>query len=142
MSTDVRVEVMIQRPRSQVAAFMFDPRNDARWTSGVVAVRPLDEGRLRAGSRVERTARFLGRQFSYLYEVVAAEGDAHVEMTVKEPFPMRIRYQLDELEGGTRASIRAEGDAGGFYKLAAPLLNLMVRRSIGKDLRQLKRCLE
>ena len=49
---------------------MFDPANDAAWTSGVVTSRPLTEGRLRPGSRVERTTRFLGREFSYVYYVV------------------------------------------------------------------------
>jgi hypothetical protein len=141
MSTDVRVEVTIAKPPAVVAAFMFDPRNDATWTSGVVRVRPLDEGRLRNGSRVERTARFFGREFSYVYEVVDA-GEEFVEMKVDEPFPMRIRYQLDERDGGTRASIHARGDARGFYKLAAPLLNVMVRRSIRKDLDQLKKFVE
>src|SRR4051812_31654209 len=75
LSTDVRVEIEIARPRAEVAAFMFEPRNDATWTSGVVAVRPLDEGRLRPGARVVRTAQFLGRRFDYQYEVAAAEGD-------------------------------------------------------------------
>ena len=46
MSTDVRVEIVIDKPREAVAAFMFDPANDARWTSGVIAVNPLDPGRL------------------------------------------------------------------------------------------------
>ena len=141
MSTDVRVEIVIDKPRAAVAAFMFDPANDARWTSGVIAVNPLAPGRLTPGSRVERTVRFLGRRFSYLYEVIDARGDEFVELQVNDPFPMRVRYQLDDEGARTRASIRAQGEAGGFYKLAAPILDFMVRRSIARDLRQLKRCL-
>jgi hypothetical protein len=62
----VEAEVVIRRPRSEVAAFMFHPDNDAAWTTGVVACRPLTPGRLGPGSRVERTVRFLGRRFSYI----------------------------------------------------------------------------
>jgi hypothetical protein len=144
MSTDVRVEVTILRSRAQVAAFMFDPTNDAIWTTGVVDVRPLTGGRLRVGSKVERTSKFLGRQFAYQYEVVEADDDRLVAMRVEQPFPMVIRYELADDSGGasTRATIHARGDAGGFYRIAAPLLNRMVKRSITNDLETLKEYLE
>jgi hypothetical protein len=141
MATDVRVEVDIQRPLADVAAYMFDPRHDAEWTSGVIAVNPLTPGRLRAGSKVERTVKFLGKRFGYQYDVVDA-GDDFVEMTVEQPFPMRVRYQLAAAGNATRASIHARGDASGFYRIAGPLLNPMVRRNIRKDLANLKRRLE
>jgi hypothetical protein len=143
MSTDVKVEVTIARPRAAVAAFMFDPRNDATWTTGVLEAHPRQEGRLRAGARVERVAKFLGRRFAYEYEVTAASGDDFVEMSVTEPFPMHIRYELaDAPEGGTLARIHATGEARGFFRVAAPLLNPMVRRSIAADLKKLKECVE
>jgi hypothetical protein len=122
---------------------MFEPSNDTVWTSGVVDVRPLMDGRLRVGSKVERTSRFLGRTFAYEYEVVEADGDRMVAMHVEQPFPMQIRYELADAPGGhTVAVIHAKGEAGGFYRLAAPLLNSMVRRSIAKDLAALKAHLE
>lgn len=49
MSTDVTMAVVIKRPRAEVAAYLFDPAHDAVWTTGVISVRPLTEGRLRAG---------------------------------------------------------------------------------------------
>lgn len=142
MGIDVRAEVLIRRPRAEVAAFMFEPTHDAIWTTGVVECRPLTEGRLRTGSRVERVSKFLGRQFSYLFEVIDASGDDYVEMRVNDPFPMQIRYQLDEAPEGTRASIRTQGDATGFFRLAAPFLGRMVRRSIENDLALLREYLE
>src|SRR5688572_21927056 len=141
MATDVKVDVEIQRPREAVAAYMFDPSHDVEWTTGVIAVNPLTPGRLQKGSKVERTVKFLFKKFGYQYEVVDA-GDDFVEMTVEQPFPMRVRYQLDPAGAATRASIHARGDASGFYRLASPLLNRMVRRNIRKDLENLKRRLE
>lgn len=142
MGIDVQPEVLIRRPRAEVAAFMFEPSHDAVWTTGVVECRPLTPGRLRTGSRVERVTRFLGRQFGYQYEVVAADGDSSVEMRVEQPFPMHIRYELVEVPEGTLARIRARGDASGFYRLAAPLMARMVRGNITKDLELLKAHLE
>ena len=142
MSTDVRVETLIALPRADVAAYMFDPANDAEWTTGVVASRPLQPGPLVAGSVVERDVRFAGRRFSYRYEVVAAEAAAFVEMQVERPFPMVVRYELFDRPEGTAAAIQARGEAGGFFRLTGPLLNRMVRRNITKDLAQLRDRLE
>jgi hypothetical protein len=142
MGIDVRPEVLIRRPRAEVAAYMFDPKNDAAWTTGVISCRPLTEGRLRKGSQVERTVKFLGKSFSYLYEVVDAEGDSFVELKVEKPFPMLVRYTLEDAPEGTRAEIRARGDASGFYRLAAPLMAPMVKRNIQKDLELLKKRVE
>ena len=139
---DVTAEVLVRRPRAEVAAYMFDPSREAEWTGGVVASRLLSPGRLREGSRVERVSRFLGREFGYVYEVVADDGDRGVDLTVERPFPMRIRYELEDAPGGTLARIRARGDATGFFRLASPLMAPMVRRNIAADLEALKARLE
>jgi carbon monoxide dehydrogenase subunit G len=142
MATDVRVELPIARPRADVAAYMFDPENDAAWTSGVIAVNPLTPGRLRVGSRVERTVKFLGKRFSYTYEVVDARDDDFVEMIVTQPFPMHVRYELEPIDAGsTKVAIHARGDASGFYKLMSPIMNRMVRRNIRRDLEALAKTL-
>jgi hypothetical protein len=142
MNVDVTAQVFIRCPREAAAEFMFDPANDTAWTSGVVACHPLTPGRLRPGLRAERLTSFLGRRFSYVYEVVDAADDRFVEIRVTNPFPMHVRYELVEDCGGTIAAIRARGDAAGFFRLAGPLLARMVRRSIERDLRNLRDCLE
>jgi carbon monoxide dehydrogenase subunit G len=139
--TDVRVEELIRRPPDEVASVMFDPRNDAAWTTGVIAARPLTDGRLRLGSTVERDVKFAGRRFTYRYEVVAAD-ERSVDLRVARPFPMTVRYVVESVPEGTRTSIHAHGDARGFFRLAGPLLDRMVRRNITKDLRALKRLVE
>ena len=60
MALDVEAEVLIHRPRGEVAALATDPANDARWIGGVDRVRRLDEGPIGVGSRVGRSARFMG----------------------------------------------------------------------------------
>lgn len=140
--TDIREQVTIARPRAEVAAYMFDPANDAAWTTGVLEANPRQPGRLRSGAKVERIVSFMGRRFGYEYEVVDAAGDEFVEMTVEKPFPMRIRYELVDEGDATRASIHATGDSSGFFRLAGPMVDPMVRRNIRADLEALKRTLE
>jgi hypothetical protein len=142
MTIDVRAAILIRRPRDVVADYMFDARHEAEWTTGVVVSRPLTNGALRPGSRVERVTKFLGREFTYQYCVTAREDDSAVDLSVDKPFPMRIRYELADEGCGTLASIRARGDAGRFFRIGGPLLALMVRRNIARDLAALKARLE
>jgi len=142
VSVDVRPEVAIRRPRAEVAAFMFDPANDLRWTGGITASRPARPGVLVEGATVEREARFLGRSFTYGYVVTAAEPNALVELRVDRPFPMLVRYELADADGGTIAAIRASGSPGRFFGWATPLMRRQVHRSIAADLERLRACLE
>src|SRR4051812_37220086 len=105
LAVDVRPQVRIRRPRRDVAAFMFDPANDLHWTGGITASRPGRPGPLVPGATVERTARFLGRDFTYGYVVTAHQPDAVLEMRVDRPFPMLVRYELADDAGATVAAI-------------------------------------
>ena len=44
---------------------MFDPHNDMRWTGGITSSTAAQPGPLVQGASVERTAKFLGRTFTY-----------------------------------------------------------------------------
>jgi hypothetical protein len=142
MPVDVRPAVLVRRARREVAAFMFDPANDLRWTGGITASRPAQPGPLVEGATVERTARFLGRTFRYGYVVTRHEPDRLVEMKVDRPFPMVVRYELDDADGGTVVAIHATGNPGGFFGWATPLMRRQVDKSISGDLERLRTCLE
>ncbi len=142
MSIDVRPVVLIRRPRPEVAAFMFDPANDLRWTGGITSSRPDQPGRLREGATVVRTARFLGRTFDYGYVVLREEPDRLIELRVDRPFPMQVTYELADADGGMSVAIQAAGSPGRFFGWATPLMTRQVRRSITADLERLRACLE
>jgi hypothetical protein len=142
VTVDVRPEVVVRRPRVDVAAFMFDPANDLRWTGGITASRPSQEGPLVAGATVERTARFLGRSFTYGYVVTEHDPERLVQLEVERPFPMVVRYELEDDPAGTHVAIHASGSPGRFFGWATLLMAGQVRRSITADLARLKRCLE
>lgn len=143
MALDVEAEVLIDRPRGEVAALATDPVNDTRWIGGVERVRRLDEGPIGVGSQVERSARFLGRRLDYVNEVVELEPGSRLRMrSVRGPVPMDITYVFADAGPGTRAAIRVRGEARGAFRMAGPLLGPMVRRSVAADLRRLKALVE
>jgi Polyketide cyclase / dehydrase and lipid transport len=142
MAVDVRPVVLVRRSRSDVAAFMFDPANDLRWTGGITSSTPAQPGFLVPGASVERTARFLGRTFTYGYIVTQHEPDRLVELKVDRPFPMLVRYELEDAANGTLVAIHATGAPGGFFGWATPVMTPQVRKSITSDLERLKACPE
>jgi hypothetical protein len=142
MAVDVHPKVLIRRPRTDVAAFMFDPANDLRWTGGITASTPAQPGLLVTGATVERKARLLGRSFTYGYTVTAQEPDRLVELKVERPFPMTVRYELTDAEGGTEVAIRATGQPGWFFRWATPLMARQVHKNIAADLERLRAWLE
>ena len=142
MTVDVRPEVLVRRPRAEVAAFMFDPAHDLEWTGGIPSSRPSRPGPLTMDATVERTARFLGREFVYGYVVTEHEPDRLVEMKVDRPFPMTVRYELADAPEGTVVAIRASGAPGRFFGWATPLMTRQVRKSVTADLERLRDRLE
>jgi hypothetical protein len=142
VTIDVRPEILVRRPRDEVAAFMFDPANDMRWTGGITDSRPAQPGPLTTGATVERTARFLGRSFTYGYVVTEHEPGRLVQLDVERPFPMRVRYELQDVADGTLVAIHATGNPGRFFGWATPLMSGKVRKSIAADLERLRGCLE
>ena len=143
MPVDVTASGTIGRPAEEVAAYLRDPANDTAWIGGLRSARLLTPEPVGVGSRVERVASFLGRRVEYVNEITELSGDRLVMRSVRSPFPMRVTYGHRQAgDNATEVSVRVEGDAGRFYALLAPLLGVAVRRSIARDLRNLKRALE
>jgi uncharacterized membrane protein len=143
MAVDTTAAITVERPRDDVAAFLWDPANDRQWIGGLCSARLVTPPPLAVGSRVERVARFLGRRVEYVNEITELTPGRLAMRSVRSPFPMRITYELRDASGAaTEVSVRVEGNTGRFYALAGPFLARAVNRSVGRDLRTLKRVLE
>ena len=89
-------------------------------------------------------AHFLGRRLEYTYEIVDLEPGARRTMrTAQGPFPMATTSTWEPADGGgTRMTLRNQGEPSGFSKVAAPMMTTAMKRANAKDLRQLKELLE
>ena len=142
LAVDISAEIVINKPRDEVAAFASDPDNDPAWIGGIVEAKTLTDPPFSKATKVARVASFLGRRMEYEPEVVEYEAGALVSMKAETPFPMTIRYTFADVQGGTKMTIRVQGGGSGFYSVAAPLLAMMVRRNVSQDLNRLKELLE
>jgi uncharacterized membrane protein len=144
VAVDVRTEVEIARPRTEVSAFAADPDNATTWYENIKSVEWRTSPPLDVGSQIEFVATFLGRRLAYTYEVVEhSPGERFVMRTADGPFPMETTYAWrDAPGGGTRMTLRNAGQPAGFGKIAAPVMARAMRHANTKDLRRLKTILE
>ena len=144
MSVDVVTEVVIARPRAEVAAYAADVDHAARWYENIETVEWETAPPLAVGSRIAFVARFLGRRLAYTYEIrELVPGERLVMSTAQGPFPMETTYEwVDAPGGGTRMTLRNRGEPAGFKRVAAPFMAGAVKRANKKDLARLKEILE
>ena len=62
MAIDVSAQLLINRPKDEVAEYATNPDNDALWVSGIVEAKLLTEPPMAQGAWVESLASFLGKR--------------------------------------------------------------------------------
>jgi uncharacterized membrane protein len=142
-SIDVIATTTIEAPRDEVASYVVDNRNDPAWIGGISESELLGDPPIGVGSRVRRVASFMRKRIEYVNEVTRLDPGSVLEMrSVKSPFPMQITYAFEDAAGGTQTSVRVQGGASTFYRLAGPLLSRQVKKNVQADLERLKDILE
>jgi uncharacterized protein YndB with AHSA1/START domain len=144
MAVDVLSEIVIDRPREQVAAYAADPSHAPDWYVDIASVEWLTEPPVRVGSRMAFVARFLGRRLAYTYEIIEfVPGELLVMRTAEGPFPMETTYTWSpDGDDRTRMTLRNRGEPSGFSRLAGPFVAAAMRRANRNDLTALKARLE
>jgi len=144
VAVDVLTETLINRPRSEVAAYAADPSHAPDWYANIESVEWKTSPPIAIGSRMAFVARFLGRRLSYTYEITELlPGERLVMRTAEGPFPMETTYTFESAgETSTRMTLRNRGEPSGFSKVSAPLTAAAMRRANRKDLARLKTLLE
>ena len=140
---NVQTEILIRRPRAEVAEYASDPDNAPQWYVNIDRSQRLTPGPVAVGSRVAFIARFLGKELNYTYEFVEyVPGEKLVMRTAQGPFPMQTTYTWADDDGGTRMTLGNSGSPTGFSRLAGLFMAPMIRRETRKDLQKLKSILE
>jgi hypothetical protein len=95
------------------------------------------------GARYVQLLKFLGKRMETTLEVTEYEPGRRFSIkTVSGPIPFDVAHTLEPSNGGTSVHVVLEGEPGGFFKLAEPLVVRNAQRQIEHDLSTLKEILE
>jgi uncharacterized protein YndB with AHSA1/START domain len=139
----VEETVVVERPIEQVFAYVTDPARIPEWQSSALEAHLDGEGPMRAGSTVLEKRKFLGRRLESTMEVLEYEPPHRFRIKASSgPVPFDVTNTFSTAEGGTRISAVVEGEPGGFFRLAEPLVARAVARELRNNLETLKDVLE
>lgn len=139
----VEVSIQIQHPAHKTFAFISNFENNPVWQRGMKECRITTQRELRVGTQYDQIARFMGREITSTFQVQEYIPNQKVKASsIAGSFPITFTRIVtgDEQTSNVKAII--EGDSKGFFKLAEPLMKLMVNSSIQKDYKRLKKILE
>jgi uncharacterized membrane protein len=139
----VEASVVINRPLEEVFAFASNPENDMQWESDVSDVEQTSEGPLSVGATYRGVIQFLGQRIEWTGEVTHYEPNERVHFKLAAgPLHLEETATFERIDSGTRVTVVYEGDAGGFFKLAEPVVVRMFQKQIEGNLANLKDVLE
>ncbi len=139
----IESSIVINRPVEDVWAYMTDLEKTSLWNPATLEMRLTSEGPLQKGSNYVWVGQWLGRRIESSCKVTEFEpGREFAYKIVSGPFPGAASTVLEPAAGGARVTIRSEGEMGGFFKLAEPVVAAMSRRQMESMLGNLKDILE
>jgi carbon monoxide dehydrogenase subunit G len=137
--------VVVERPPPAVLAFLTDVSSVPEWQSGAVEVRQLEpEPSVGVGTKYVQVLKFLGRQFEATIEVTEYEPGRRFSIkTLSGPVPFQVQHTLEPSNGGgTKLRVTLEGEPGGLFKIAEPIVMRNAQRQVANDFATLKRLVE
>jgi carbon monoxide dehydrogenase subunit G len=126
-----------------VFGFISNAENLPIWRASALEIKRTSSEPPGIGGVFKARFSFLGRPFDGDLKIIAHEPpEKYGTKVVGGPFPLEARYTLEPAGNGTQLTLVIEGEPGGFFKLAEPLVVSLAKRSYESDLHNLKDMLE
>src|SRR5215467_13845212 len=139
----IEESITINRPIEEVFAYVSDFRTALQWQSGVVDVQLTPESPVGVGTRAAFVRVFLGRKVEMAVELVEYEPPTkQVFKTISGPMPGTVSRRFEATAEGTTVSQVIEGEAGGVFALAEPLVARSLSRGVKASFGDLKDLLD
>jgi ribosome-associated toxin RatA of RatAB toxin-antitoxin module len=138
-----QASIVINRPVGQVFAYVANPDKWPEWLAGNMETQVTSAGPVGVGATIRSVGAFLGQRFETM--MVVAECEANTKFSTRSisgPFSFESTHTFEPVNGGTRLTHTLEGELGGFFKLAEPLLDAAVKRQSEGNYKTLKHILE
>ncbi len=140
---NVEVSPVINRPVEEVFAFMVDIKKRPQWISEGVEEHWTPEGPVGVGSTFRTVRRFMGRGIETERVVTEYEPDRKFTYkTTGSRISVEVSTAFEEVPGGTKVNVLAQGGISGVFKITEPLFGRAVKRVLKAELGNFKNLLE
>jgi len=138
----VQNSVRIDRPISEVFAYVVDPSNTPRWNSTVLASTSSDAS-VRVGTTIRSRVRFLFREREIEAKVIALEPHSRLVTESLQPYRYTLTWTFAPEDGGTRVTRTGNIEFRGILRVISPLvIRPIARRTDQASLERMKAELE
>jgi hypothetical protein len=137
---DVSTEILICRPRSEVAEFAADPSRWQRWYANLASVQCVAPLPLPRGARIAFVLHFLGQDVASTYEVVEHVPGSRLAMRASDgTMPMETTMTWDGASAGmTRMILSNRCEPGAAFAPFSPIVASALREANRTDLGRLR----
>ena len=137
------LSTLIDRPVKDVFAFVTNPSNMSKWNSAVVSMQQITPGPVGMGTKFKSVGEMMGRRIEGEMQVVAFEPDSKYGFQMNAgPVQVNVVLNFKTVGTGTKLSLNAQGNPGGLFKLAEPVMAGRVKVLMEENLVRLKSVLE
>ena len=139
----LEISTVINRPVEEVFAVVSNFENGPKWNSGSIEVKKTSAGHIGRGTTWRSVANVMGQRVESESEFIEYEPNRKITTKGKQgPMQTRAQMTFESVAGGTRVSAILEGEPGGFFKLAEPLLVNLGKRQFEAAFANLKDLME
>lgn len=142
MTIKAAASITINRPPADVFAVIADVPHHPDWAKGANKILNLSQQPVALGTTWTQMSRLVGRDLEAHVTVDVYEADRKFGFEVDKPFPGHMVFVMEPAGTGTRVTSSMEGEPGGFFGVAAPLVRKAIRDTMSTDLDVLKAKLE
>jgi carbon monoxide dehydrogenase subunit G len=138
-------EIVIQRPISDVFAYMDDVSREREWQPGILDARKEPPGPTGVGTRKYYASEFMGRRIenTYVTRVFVPHERVVYETTPDSVLQARAELRWESVGPGTRVTMSFEGKVGGPLRfIPQRVLQAVYRKELEKALDLLRERLE
>jgi carbon monoxide dehydrogenase subunit G len=134
---------LIDKPVKDVFAFITNPNNMSKWNTAVVSLEQITPGAVGVGTKFKSVGEMMGRRIEGEMQVVAFEPDSKYGFQMHAgPVQVNVTLTFKTVGTGTKLSLNAQGNPGGLFKLAEPVMQGRVKSMMEENLARLKSVLE
>jgi carbon monoxide dehydrogenase subunit G len=134
---------LIDRPVKDVFAFVANLNNMSKWNAAVVSLQQITPGPVGVDTKFKSIGEMMGRRIEGEVQVTAYEPDTKTGFQMQAgPVQVKVTITFKPVGTGTKVSLNAQGNPGGLFKLAEPVMAGRVKALMEENLARLKSVLE